>query len=130
QREDAPSEAVDRVVDEAGLADRTEGRVTPGRTGEDHAKAVIGVSLRSGGRRLVAGVAVRLADEEHGQAQAEADEGDAQIERLRTQPVVGGDRSRGQRSKRDSAVTGRFVEAEREAAPGGPDEVDLHDHRG
>ncbi len=40
-----------------------------------------------------------------------------------------GDVAGGERGDGDGAVAGGFVEAHRESAPGGADEVDLHDHR-
>ena len=45
-------------------------------------------------------------------------------------PYCCGDEAGRERGERDRAVAGGFVEAHREAAPGGADEVDLHDDRG
>ena len=69
-----------------------------------------------------------VADEHH--RQQERDHGDARGRR--DEHVAGGELGRqpaaDRGGERDAAVAGRLIEPEREAAPLGPDEVDLHDH--
>ena len=130
EREDAPGEAVDGIVDEPGLADGAEGGVAPGGAGEDDPEPVVGVGLGSGGVGLVAGVAVGFAHEEGRETEAEPGKGDPEVERFGAKPVMGGDRTGGQRGKGDGAIAGGFVETEGQAPAGGADEVDLHDDGG
>ena len=77
---------------------------------------------------FVTGMSSGLADEEHGQAEPETGEREAEEERLRPQPRVLGDVAGGEGGDGDRAVAGGFVEAHGEAAARGADEVDLHDH--
>ena len=79
--------------------------------------------------RFLAGVAVGLAHEERREPETERGVGEAEEERLGPQPVLGGDEPGRQRGDGDRAVAGGLVQAHRETAPGGADEVDLHDHR-
>jgi hypothetical protein len=82
------------------------------------------------GARLVAGMAMGLADEDRRQAEAESGEGHAEEERVRSEPRPGGDEAGREGGDRHRAIPGGLVEPHGEAAAVRPDEVDLHDHRG
>jgi hypothetical protein len=69
---------------------------------------------------FVVGVAAGLADEQGGQAEAERGEGEAEVERLGAQPVLGGDPAGGEGGDGDGAVAGGLVEAHREPRRAGP----------
>jgi hypothetical protein len=92
--------------------DLAERRMRPGRPG-----VLAGLGARPGG-----GVAHR----EHGQGQPGDDVADAEQFRGRAQPEPGGQVSGGQRGDSDAEVAGGLVDAEREAAAAGADQVDLH----
>ena len=80
--------------------------------------------------RLVAGVTAGFPDSGRRQAQAERDVGGTEQERGWAQSVGSGEVSGGQGGDRDRAVPSGLVEAHGQAAAGGADHVDLHDHGG
>ena len=107
EREQAPGEAVVEVVHQPGLAGRGQRRFAHAGLGEDLpvgqlAVQVVVPSVGPGGvaAGLEAGVAAGLADRQGGQAEAERGVGDAEVERLRAQPVGGGEVAGGQRGER------------------------------
>ena len=130
--EQPPGQAVVEVVDQPGLGARRQRPVPKGGEREDllggQADFVAAFGGVVGG--LVAGVAPGLTHEEGGQAESERGVGHAEEERFGAQPVLLGDVAGGEGGEGDGAVAGGLVEAHGEAAAGGADEVDLHDHRG
>ena len=94
--------------------------------GEPLVQCVVGRDVGGG---FVAGVVLGLAHEQGGESEAETGERDAEEERLGSQSVLLGDVTGRECGEGDGAVAGGFVESHREAAAGGPDEVDLHDDR-
>jgi len=76
------------------------------------------------------GVRAGLADQQRRQPQAEAGVGQAEVERLGTQPGSGGDQPGEVGGEGDREVAGGFVEAHRQPAAAWAGQIDLHDHRG
>ena len=77
---------------------------------------------------FVARMAAGFSYKEHRQSESEAGVGDAEEERLGAQSGVFGDVAGRERGDRDGPVACGFVHPHGEAASGGADEVDLHDH--
>jgi len=74
-------------------------------------------------------VAARLAYEQDRAPEPEAGDCQSEQERRWPQTGLGRDETGGQGGQGDGNVAGCLVEAHRQAAAGGADEIDLHDHR-
>jgi hypothetical protein len=134
QRQQPPGEPVVEVVDQAGLAAGGQGRLPP--AGGDHDLAGGQLVGAGGGWRLAghgvlargllgigrlgfeAGVAAGLADHQRRQPEAEPGVGQAEVERLWSQPGLGSNEAGEVGGEGDGQVAGGLVQAHGQPAGG------------
>src|SRR5262249_36960159 len=125
-----PRHAVVEIVDQAGLARGEQAHVPERRDVEDIAQGwTNGAGALSRRGCFEVSVGARFLHEQHRDYDAHDGDDDPEVERLRAQGAVGGDEAGDPRHRADREISGDLVQAQREAAPLGPYQIDYHSDR-